>query len=699
MADRVLTVVFAGDASKAVAATKAVSTGLEKTTATAGQFAHKTRYASAIAAGGLFYAASAASDLNEVIDFSRVVFGKSADGMEEWADQALETMGIARVTALGAANDFGIFLTKMGKTKEEAASLSQELVQLAVDMSSAKDVPLQESLDAIRSGLAGESEPLRRFGVDLRDASLQAYALEAGIIDTLRQLTAQEKQLAVVGRLFQDTAVFQGNYADTADSAANSQRRAAEAAKDSAATLGEALAPILAQGAQLLEKLASGFEKLPEPAQTATVAVIGLVAVMSPLSKAVELGGKIWLAYRAHQAAATVATVAQSAALEAQVGASVGATLATRSYTTTTRIATIATWGWRTALLALPWVAVTAGINIAGQAADDFLDKRTPEDSWLNTLGEKLNVFDNFWSKLNPFDGLMPEGSEASKKLTEIAGAAETVGTAVAAAFETVGLRAGAMGDDVDDLHKKTKRFAGMTGKEFREWRVDTVGNFNSVEGSLEALADKHNVTAERIRQTFAKQLTSLGDYRGNWEKLIKRGLPDSLAKQLQEMGVEGASIVAALAQANKSEFKEIIGQWQQAQRESRATSKVINQSFAVDAASALQSAINKATSFADVLRAIRENSDLRVNVVYTSDVPTGPPPGGGGGGGQDPSSGQSGGPGSSRRGDAQAQTSIVVHAGHGVSRAEVKRWVAEGVREADRQGARVSRTNLRFDN
>jgi hypothetical protein len=53
--------------------------------------------------------------------------------------------------------------------------MSQKMVTLAADMASFNNADPAETLDALRAGLAGETEPLRRFGVSLSgDARLQA---------------------------------------------------------------------------------------------------------------------------------------------------------------------------------------------------------------------------------------------------------------------------------------------------------------------------------------------------------------------------------------------------------------------------------------------------------------------------------------------------------------------------------------------
>jgi hypothetical protein len=92
----------------------------------------------------------------------------------------------------------------------------------------------------------------------------------------------------------------------------------------------------------------------------------------------------------------------------------------------------------------------------------------------------------------------------------------------------------------------------------------------------LDDLAGKAHLTAGAILRAFDKQIEAMEEYQENWETLLKRGLPDSLAQQLQEMGLEGAGIVAALADANREKFNRIINDWQRAQGVAQGTADEI---------------------------------------------------------------------------------------------------------------------------
>ncbi|MCV6900945.1 hypothetical protein OE165_28330, partial [Escherichia coli] len=68
----------------------------------------------------------------------------------------------------------------------------------ADDASSFYNVPLESALEKIRSGLVGEAEPLRAFGVLLSEAAVKQQALAMGVRPVNGELSEQEKVMARV---------------------------------------------------------------------------------------------------------------------------------------------------------------------------------------------------------------------------------------------------------------------------------------------------------------------------------------------------------------------------------------------------------------------------------------------------------------------------------------------------------------------
>ena len=126
----------------------------------------------------------AASDVEESMSKVGVVFGDSAGMVQEFASTADTALGQSRQQALDAAGTFGNLFVSMGMGQEPAADMSTSLVTLASDLASFNNTDPTTALDALRAGLTGETEPLKRFGVNLNAATISAKALELGLVET-----------------------------------------------------------------------------------------------------------------------------------------------------------------------------------------------------------------------------------------------------------------------------------------------------------------------------------------------------------------------------------------------------------------------------------------------------------------------------------------------------------------------------------
>lgn len=211
------------------------------------------------------------AQLEDTIAAAGVTFGEYSDQIEEFAKSAARNFGISKVAALDAANQFAALGKSAGLTGEELAGFSTEMVSLAGDMASFRGTSVEDAIMAIGSGLRGEQEPLRRFGVLLDDATLRARAMAMGIYEGTGTLSAQQKVLAAQAEILAQTSDAQGDFARTADSTANSLKTAAAEMENAKAAAGEALAPALTALTQTLTPVLQGFAALPPELQTITV--------------------------------------------------------------------------------------------------------------------------------------------------------------------------------------------------------------------------------------------------------------------------------------------------------------------------------------------------------------------------------------------------------------------------------------------
>lgn len=195
-----------------------------------------------------------AVNLNEQINKNRVLFGQSADAVIKFADNSVKAFGATKSEALEAAGTFGNLFRASKMSEEQSAMMSTTLVQLAGDLSSFNNVPINEVFDALRSGLVGETEPLRRLGVMLNETVLKAKALELGFGDGKKTLDANAKAMAAYALIMEQTSLAQGDFARTSNEGANAQRVLGKAAKEMAASIMAKLLPIATVAINVLSK-------------------------------------------------------------------------------------------------------------------------------------------------------------------------------------------------------------------------------------------------------------------------------------------------------------------------------------------------------------------------------------------------------------------------------------------------------------
>lgn len=191
-----------------------------------------------------------ASDLSESMSKVNVVFGTGAPAIEAWSKSAATSMGMSKGAALEAVGTFGAFLTAMGQTPGEAQKLSMSMVQLASDMASFNNASPEEVLLALRSGLSGEAEPLKRFGVALSDTAVKAKAMELGLMGVGNELTEQEKIQARYAIIMEQTATAQGDFARTSGGHANQMRILKASLSDISTEFGAMLLPVVVKVGQ-----------------------------------------------------------------------------------------------------------------------------------------------------------------------------------------------------------------------------------------------------------------------------------------------------------------------------------------------------------------------------------------------------------------------------------------------------------------
>ena len=183
----------------------------------------------------------------------RTVFGNATASAQEFVDSFATMAGLSQSQAKDAVATMAAIGQGMGQSKKESAEFSEAVVRLAGDLASFNDVPIVEMLRAVQSGLTGEIEPLRRYGIMLDAVGVQQRGAAIAGKGLKEELTDQEKIAGRLALAYEKAGVQVGDLERTQDSAANRARQAAGAWLD----LKEAVAETAVGIADLGDELGS----------------------------------------------------------------------------------------------------------------------------------------------------------------------------------------------------------------------------------------------------------------------------------------------------------------------------------------------------------------------------------------------------------------------------------------------------------
>lgn len=152
------------------------------------------------------------------------VFGPLANDVRQWAEELQNTLGLNGYAIRENVATLYTMTQSMGLASSEALNLSKEMTLLAEDMASFYNLSSDEAFTKIRTGLTGETEPLKALGILVDEATIKQYAYANGIAKTGSELSNTEKVMARYIAIQQQTATASGDLARTINSPANQLR-------------------------------------------------------------------------------------------------------------------------------------------------------------------------------------------------------------------------------------------------------------------------------------------------------------------------------------------------------------------------------------------------------------------------------------------------------------------------------------------
>lgn len=198
----------------------------------------------------------AASRLQEVTSKYETVFRDQMAVANQFTDELRSGYAMSTREArehLGAIQDL---LVPMGMASDAAAVMSGEATKLAADLGSFNDLPTAQVLDNIKSALVGEYEPMRKYGVVLNTATVAQKALNIGLANSVKELTAADKAQAAYKLIVEGSKAAIGDMARTSGSYANVIKGMKSRLEEAAAAIGKVFIPYATAAAKKVSEFA-----------------------------------------------------------------------------------------------------------------------------------------------------------------------------------------------------------------------------------------------------------------------------------------------------------------------------------------------------------------------------------------------------------------------------------------------------------
>lgn len=227
---------------------KSTRSGFRGLASTIGKF-YATYWMVMRAVGKIGSAVDLASQLTEVQNVVDTTFGDMARKVDDFTKTSIQDFGMSELTVKQISSRFQALGTSIGisseqvangtavankalmsqnntlyKTTDSMADMSLNLTRLAGDMASFYDVDQADVAKSLQSIFSGTIAPLRRYGLDLTQATLSEWAMKNGLDANIKSMTQAEKVLLRYNYVMANTQAAQQDFSKTANTWANSVR-------------------------------------------------------------------------------------------------------------------------------------------------------------------------------------------------------------------------------------------------------------------------------------------------------------------------------------------------------------------------------------------------------------------------------------------------------------------------------------------
>lgn len=238
-----------------------------------------------------------ASDLEQAVGGVETVFGDASGVILDYAQDAAQAVGLSESAFSTISTRLGGMLQNLGFDADEAAERTIGLIEIGSDLSATYGGSVVQAMDAVGAALRGETDPIEKYAVNVKQADVNARALALGLADSVGDIDKNAKAVATLDLITEQAAKTTGQFAREQDTAAGRTARLQAEYENVQAEVGQKLLPtyaaLLEAGEELLPILETVADLIAEGAENVGFILGPLTDLIGLINGLGELEGPV----------------------------------------------------------------------------------------------------------------------------------------------------------------------------------------------------------------------------------------------------------------------------------------------------------------------------------------------------------------------------------------------------------------------
>lgn len=235
---------------------------------------------------------NAAEALEQTMKKTDVIFGDSAEAVNDWALANERSFGLGSGTIAGYMNSIADITQGMGMAKEASVDMAKGATELGVQLANWNGIDAATAINDIQSAMTGSTKGLEKYGIKINDAAKEQAMLSLGLSGTYDKLDNATKAQVI----YQAALEASGNAVDYWNEGNRSMGFYLNEAKEQFGNITETI------GAFFLPLAKKGAEMFADFVSNANLFVVKISDVINSFKEGMEQGedivDNIWFVFK-----------------------------------------------------------------------------------------------------------------------------------------------------------------------------------------------------------------------------------------------------------------------------------------------------------------------------------------------------------------------------------------------------------------